>query len=60
MEKKQSRSDVVKKPKHIWEYNAYRATLQIDGKFFAFVTPNLKDSLTQEDAKLLIKTLNSR
>lgn len=42
-----------------WTYNRYRATLLRDGKFFALVTPDGRDRLSDQDASDLLAELNA-
>ncbi len=48
------------KPKARWEYSRYRATLKRDGKFFALVTPDGNNALTEEDKETLLEALNAQ
>ena len=45
--------------KNIWTYNHSNATLLKNGKPFAFVTPDGKDALSENDANELLADLNS-
>lgn len=42
-----------------WSYSSYRASLKLDGKTFALVTPDGRNALKEEDAKTLLDALNS-
>jgi hypothetical protein len=41
-----------------WTYSGYRATLRLDGQFFAFVTPEGKKALSKPNAEMLLACLN--
>lgn len=41
-----------------WTYSQYRATLRKDGNFFAIVTPNGRDALSETAANELLALLN--
>ena len=41
-----------------WTYSRYRATLSKNGKFFAIVSPDGNNALSQEDMVELVKDLN--
>lgn len=41
-----------------WTYSHFRASLYLDGKQFAIVTPDGNESLTKEDAETLLAALN--
>lgn len=41
-----------------WSYNPYRATLYLDGKFFALVSPDGRNALSKKDAEFLVDLLN--
>jgi len=41
-----------------WSYNPYRATLYLDGKFFALVSPDGRNALSTKDAEFLVDLLN--
>ena len=49
------KDEEVTKP---WTYSPYRAMLRKDGEHFAIVTPDGRNALTPEDAKLLVDRLN--
>lgn len=53
-----SRTSSKKKAKPATEYSTYRATLRLNGKFFAVVSPDVRNSLSEEDAKKLLSALN--
>jgi hypothetical protein len=42
----------------VWEYSEYRATLRLNGKFFAFMTPDGGSALSAADAAKLLAALN--
>ena len=42
----------------VWEYSEYRATLRLNGKFFALITPDGRNAISKEDASKLINALN--
>ena len=43
-----------------WSYSHYRAALYLDGKQFAIVTPDGRNSLSKKYVSLLLKALNSK
>ena len=42
----------------IWKYDEYRATLRLNDRFFALVTPNGHSTISKEDASKLLAVLN--
>jgi hypothetical protein len=44
----------------VWTYSGYRATLKRNGKFFAIVTPNGSDALSERDREILLAKLNQK
>jgi hypothetical protein len=44
--------------KDVWEYSFYRASLKRNGETFTLMTPDGKNSLSKEDAELLLNKLN--
>ena len=42
-----------------WTYSHYRATLLRNGEFFAIVTPDGRNDLSPENAKILLDALNN-
>lgn len=43
-----------------WHYSHYRASLYLDGKHFAIVTPDATRALTKKNATLLLEALNRK
>ena len=48
------------KSKATWEYSRYRATLKRNGEFFALVTPDGNNALTEADSETLLEALNAQ
>jgi hypothetical protein len=42
----------------VWEYSEYRATLRLNGKFFALITPDGRNAISKADASQLLNALN--
>ena len=42
----------------VWEYSEYRATLRLNGKFFALITPDGHNAISKDDTAKLLTYLN--
>lgn len=48
----------MSKPDQKWTYSPYRATLRLDGKNFAIVSPDGRNALSKVDEQRLLRALN--